>query len=137
MTNEDLDRAMRFVLENQAQFGANMQVIEEKLQEIEDKQNRAAIQHAALEDVVMKLAQSHVELVNSHKQLADSHARITDSHARITDSHARLVDSHTQLADSQKRLAEAQAETQERLDAFIVFFEKYISSRNGGDRPPH
>ena len=129
MTNEDLDRAMRFVLENQAQFGANMQVIEEKLQEIEDKQNRAAIQHAALEDVVMKLAQSRVELVNSHKQLADSHARITDSHAR-------LVDSHTQLADSQKRLAEAQAETQERLDAFIVFFEKYISSRNGGDRPP-
>ena len=38
------------------------------------------------------------------------------------------------LAEGFKRLQQAQTESQERLDAFIVFVEKYISSRNGGQR---
>jgi hypothetical protein len=65
------------------------------------------VQHAAIEDVMMTLAKSHVTLVQSHKE----------------------------LAEAQKRLAEAQAETGGRLNAFIVFFEKYIN-RHNGDEPP-
>jgi len=101
MTHEEMERTMQFILEHQARFDANMERIEEKLDQL-------TVKHAALEDVVMKLAESHIQLVNSHKS----------------------------LADSQRRLTEVQTETGERLDAFIVFVEKYISSRNGGE-PPH
>ena len=46
----------------------------------------------------------------------------------------KLAQSHLQLVDSHKRLADAQAHTDERLDAFISFVQKYISSRNGGQQ---
>ena len=59
-----------------------------------------------LGDVMLKLADSHVLLVNSHKQLADAHARSEQAHRQL----------------------------EERVDAFIVFVEKYISSRNGGEK---
>ena len=59
-----------------------------------------------LGDVMLKLADSHVLLVNSHKQLADAHARSEQAHRQL----------------------------EERVDAVIVFVEKYISSRNGGEK---
>ena len=53
---------------------------------------------------------------------------------KLADSHVLLVNSHKELAEGFKRLQQAQTESQERLDAFIVFVEKYISSRNGGQQ---
>ena len=53
---------------------------------------------------------------------------------KLADSHVLLVNSHKELAEGFKRLQQAQTESQERLDAFIVFVEKYISSRDGGQR---
>ncbi len=104
MIYEEMERTMRFILDQQAQISANVQRHDENLLVIETKLQ-------GLEDVVLKLADSHVLLVNSHKELA----------SRLAESHARLE--------------EAQAETQERLNPFIVSVEKYISSRNGGERP--
>jgi len=112
MTNDELDRINRiernleFIAEHQARFESHRQQMEEQqrrteanLDRTEANLDRLTIQHAAREDVVMKLAQSHVQLVDSHR-----------------------------------RLAEAQAHTDERLDAFIIFVEKYISGRNGGQQ---
>ena len=53
---------------------------------------------------------------------------------KLADSHVLLVNSHKELAEGFKRLQQVQTESQERLDAFIVFVEKYISSRNGGQQ---
>ena len=103
MTYEEMERTMQFILEQQAQISGNVQRHDENLLAIETKLQ-------GLEEVVLKLADSHVLLVNSHKELA------------------------SRLAESHGRLEEAQAETQERLNAFIVFVEKYISSRNGGQQ---
>ena len=102
---------MQFVLDQQVQIAANVQRHDEHLSRLEANMERLEANMEGLEDVVLKLANSHVLLVNSHKEL------------------------DSRLEDAFKRLAAAQAETQERLDAFIVFVEKYISSRNGGERP--
>ncbi|HEV2175854.1 MAG TPA: hypothetical protein VGW33_01415 [Terriglobia bacterium] len=115
MTNEELERFQRiertleFIVGNQAHFDANqtrfdadMQQIKEIQRKTDERLDRVVVQHAALEGVVMTLAQSHVELINSHK-----------------------------------RLAEAEAELKDRVDSFITFVEKYISSRNGGEQRPH
>ena len=114
MTNEErgrfqrIERNMEFIVQHQAEFDVNLRRIEQM--------------HAALEEVVMKLAQSHSELVNSHKALADAAA----------ESERRLTQSHERLEAAQAKLAAAQAETGERLDAFMAFFKKYLSGRNGG-----
>lgn len=111
MTNEDTERIQRiernieFILEQQVRLDIKMQEVEEQQRKTESSLDRLVVQHSALEDVVLKLAQSHVELVNSHKA----------------------------LADSQRKLTDAQAELKDRVDAFITFVEKYISSRNGGE----
>jgi len=99
MTFEEMERTMQFILEQQAQISGNVQRHDENLLVIETKLQ-------GLEEVVLKLADSHVLLVNSHKELAEGF----------------------------KRLQQAQTGSQERLDAFIVFVEKYISSRNGGQQ---
>lgn len=99
MTFQEVERAIQFMLENQARFDAGMHQMNEQQQKTQATLDRVAIQHAALDDVVLKLAQSHIELVNSHKELTEAGKR-----------------------------------TEERLDAFILFVEKYISSRNGGEQ---
>jgi primosomal protein N'' len=99
-----MERTMQFMLEHQARFDAKM--------------DRIAVQHVALEEVVMKLAQSHVKLVESHQQLAESHQQLNQ-----------------QLAASERRLAEAQVATSEKLEGFIAFVERYLSSRDDGEVP--
>lgn len=99
MTNEEFERFKDFTVQNQARFDSDMQQMRELQRKTDERLDRIVVQHAALEGVVMTLAQSHVELVNSHKVMA-----------------------------------EAQAELKDRVDAFITFVEKYISSRNGGEQ---
>ena len=58
---------------------------------------------------------------------------------RLTEAQLR-TDSRMEVLESKMaELAEVQKETGERLNAFIVFVEKYISSRNGGTQgsKPH
>lgn len=43
-----------------------------------------------------------------------------------------LIDHQTALDERMAELAAAGKETEERLNAFIAFVEKYISGRNGG-----
>jgi len=106
MTFEEMERTMQFILDQQARISGNIQWHDEHLSRIEVNMERLGGNMQRLEDVVLKLADSHILLVNSHKE----------------------------LAEALKRLQEAQTETQERLNAFIVFVEKYISSRNGGEK---
>jgi chromosome segregation ATPase len=104
MTDEDLERFQRiernldFMVQNQARFDARMSQIEDSLAQV-------TLKHAGLEDIVMRLAESHVELVKSHKELADSERRLN----------LEMVD------------------LKDRVDAFITFIEKYISSRDSGE----
>lgn len=111
MTNEEMERTMQFILQQQAQFSADILQIREVLGEqsrLLTTQNQAIV---SVVGMIGKLteAQMHAE-------------------RRIATLETNMGEIETKMA----ALAEAGKETEERLNAFIVSVEKYISSRNGG-----
>ncbi len=110
MTSEEMERTMQFVRQQQAQFSTDIQQMNGVLatqSQLLSTQNQAIV---AVVGMIGKLteAQTHAE-------------------GRI----ATLETKMTELGTKMAALAEAGKETEDRLNAFIVFVEKYISSRNG------
>jgi prefoldin subunit 5 len=114
MTPEQMERTIQFILEAQAQLTANMQ-----------KHDELIVRHD-------EAIASHDEAIASHDEAIARHDQEIQT---VTDLIGRLALAETNLVAQMNRLAEAQAETTERLNAFITFVEKYISSRNGGPQP--
>jgi chromosome segregation ATPase len=111
MTNEELERIQRiernmdFIVEHQAKFEVEIARINETL----NRHNEALDRHA---ESLAGLLQVSRALIND--QVAAG---------------GRLA----ALEEKQARADERVAELAEKVDAFITFVEKYISSRNGGE----
>jgi hypothetical protein len=107
MSNEEMNKKMEFIVEQQAQFAADIQVMREvqaqdaKLLKEQDRK---------LSDAVVTV----VGLIGSLTQAQTS----TDGRINV-------------LADSFNRLAQAQARTEESLKILINVVERHISG-NGG-----
>ena len=104
MTNDEIERAIAFIVKQQAQVGADMQKLAESQAGTEQK----------LGAVVDLLS----ELTKSQLQMAEAQVR-TDS---------RMAE----LAQAQKRTDEAMAETSDRLNSLIVVVERYFSNGRRG-----
>lgn len=110
MTNEEMQRKMEFIVEQQAQFAVNMQKLEET-------QARAEQRTGELEGAL-------VTVVNLVGQLAEAQVR-TD--ARLS----QLATEVAEVAKAQKRTEAALAETSERLNSLIIVVERYFSNGRG------
>ncbi|MBI1941925.1 MAG: hypothetical protein HYS33_10510 [Acidobacteria bacterium] len=108
MTPQEMERTMQFIVQQQAQFTADMHQVGERLREEER--------------VLTAQNQAIVGMVGMMGELREVQA-----------SHEKRL---TALETAMKELAAAGKETEERLNAFIVFVEKYISSRNDGNQNP-
>ncbi len=95
MSEEERQRQMDFIVNQQAQFTANIQQLQEVQIAAEQRMTR-------LESVVVRLAN-------------DTETKF----AALADSHIRLVDAQTHTEAALARLADAQAHTDQRLDALI------------------
>jgi hypothetical protein len=93
---DDLEKTMRFIVEQQAQFSVDIQQIREVL-----STHSGAI----------------VTVVNLVGKLAEAQAA---AQVRVSGLETKMLE-----------LAAAGKETEARLNAFIVFVEKYISSHDG------
>ncbi len=111
MTHEEMERAIEFILKQQAQFSADIQRINDTL----DRHNEAFGKHT---EAIVALTGWHGKLVEAQIQLIE----VQQGHD------ARIATIETKIAE----LAEAGKRTDERLDALITTVERYISSRNGG-----
>ena len=103
MTNEELEKTMQFIVEQQAQFAAN-------IQRIEEERERDSARTTRLEEsfhLLVQLAGSHDERLVT---LAEAQIRASEQIAAIN---------------------ERTGETDERLNALIAVVERYISSRGG------
>lgn len=110
MSEEEINRRIEFILEQQAQFVAD-------LQSLRDVQ---AADSAFMRESYHTLTGAVTTLVNLVGRLAEAQER-TD--AKIAE-----------LAQAQARTDERLAQTNERLNIFINVVERYIS-RNGGNKP--
>src|SRR5438552_2788346 len=115
-----MKKTMQFIIEQQAQFAADIQRLRESHQ---------------------KLAESHQRLTEGQQRLTESQAKLAEAALANTGMIGRIMNILDRLAQAQTQLAEAQARTDakvaemaERLDAFIVTVERYITERRNGKR---
>ncbi len=113
MTDEEMarmERNMQFIVEQQAQFAADMQQVREVL----SSQNQAIV---TVVGMVGRLAEIQSEFEKNVE-------------ARF----ARLEDKVGGLAGTLAEYGELAKGTEGRLNAFITYVEKYISSRDGANK---
>lgn len=103
MTFEEMERTMHFILEQQAKFDADVAEL------------RAAI--GDVKETAAKHNESIVGLLKISRTLIDSQIAAEGRMAKIEEKMAEL--------------AAAEKRTDERLDSFIDFFERYMSRNSG------
>jgi uncharacterized coiled-coil protein SlyX len=59
MTNEDMQKAMQFILEQQAQFAANQQQVSERVSRLETNMAEMARAQTHMNEVVTVMADTH------------------------------------------------------------------------------
>ena len=106
--NDDMQKTMQFILEQQAQFAVNLQKSEARLTRLE----------VNMEERVTRLEVSMEERVT---RLEENMAEMARSQTHMNEVVAVMVDTHTH--------------TEEKLDAFIGVLERYISSNQNGSAP--
>ena len=114
MSEEDINRKLEFIIEQQAQFVADIQ----SLREVQ------AADSAFMRESYRSLTGAVTTIVDLVGKLAQAQER-TD---------AKLAELASRTDANIAELAETQARTDERLNIFINIVERYIS-RNGGNKP--
>lgn len=103
MDEEKINNTIESLLQNQAQFYANLQMMQEANKDAEKR--------------ISVLERATVNLYNA-----------TTKTSETVDKLAEKID---KLADSQKETDERLRETDERLNAVIFMVEKFLSGQNG------
>jgi hypothetical protein len=111
MNEEELSRKMEFIVDQQAQFAADIQVMRE------------------VHDADTKL------LKEQYRNFSDAVVALVGSVDRIARAQERTDEKMAQLAVAQMRTDEKVAEVAERLNVFIGVVERYISG-NGNKSSP-
>jgi chromosome segregation ATPase len=118
MADEEMQRTMRFILEQQAQLTVSMGLLTEKVDQ--------------LSGTVDKLSNTVDRLSGTVEGLSDKVDRTADGIAAlltIAEIHEREIEA---LKESVSAVDERGRETDERLNALINTVERYISERRNG-----
>jgi hypothetical protein len=125
MTNEELERAMQFILEQQAQFTASQQQVGERVSRLETNMADMARAHAEMNEAITVMGRAHAEMNEAITVIGRAQAETDEA---VTD----MRRSQTHLNEVVAVMLDTHRHTEERLDAFIGVLERYISEgRNG------
>jgi uncharacterized phage infection (PIP) family protein YhgE len=115
MNNEEFDRKMAFIVEQQAQFAAEIQQLQESQVQLQESQART-------DQVVAQTA----AVVGEAGEVVTRLAKVT--HAGFTEVNAKI----NALVDAQIRTEESLSRTNENLRNFIAVVDRRFSDgRNG------
>jgi hypothetical protein len=118
MTGEEMERAIAFILEQQAQFAANQQRHEETLLNHE----KIMLNHE-------KIMLNHEEFMRDHEETM---RRVEAAQELTTLQVQHLGGAMIELTEAHTRTENTVAETNEKLNALIDTVERHISEgRNG------
>src|SRR3989442_15849248 len=105
MSREDMQRTIDFILNQQAQFATNIQLLRETQTQLVISQGKAEARMDRIEEVVLR----SVVVI---ERLADAMDRTDGSVAEIAGSVAAIADAQAQTEASIRKLADAQARTE-------------------------
>lgn len=152
MSNEEMNKKMEFIVEQQAQFAVDMKVMREVQAADANllKQNMGVLQelYHNLSDAVItvvglvgKVAQAQLradERINVLTQAqVNTDGRIkalAEAQTRSDASFNLLAQAQTRTDESIRLLTQAQSRTEERLNIFINVVERYISGNGGSEK---
>ena len=106
MTNEQIEQRIEFIIEQQAQFSSDIQV----LREIQASDSKM--------------------LKEQYRHLSDAVVAVVGLVGKIAEAQERTDVRVSELAVKVSELADAQARSEERLNVFINVVERYIN-KNG------
>jgi hypothetical protein len=122
MNNEEFDRKMAFIVEQQAQFAADIQQLQESQAQLQESQAQFQESQARTDQVVAQTA----AVVGEVGEVVTRLAKVT--HAGFTEVNAKI----NALVDAQIRTEESLTRTDEHLRNFIAVVDRRFSEgRNG------
>ena len=129
MNNEEIERKMNFIVEQQAQFASNIQQLQESQARTEQVVARTSETVAHTSDSVAQTAQTVAQVVDVASRLADvTQLGFTEMKAGFTEVNAKI----NALVDAQIRTEERVARTNETLTNFIAVVDRrFRDDRNG------
>ncbi len=123
----DVEGTMQFILEQQAQFASDIQMIKETAR-AQQEQFGSEIGRisSALAGINGAIARTNEVVLD----VATAQERANEILATLAERHIELADSHHLLADAHKLLADAHMQTEERLRVLIDTVERHIANHN-------
>ena len=121
MNNEEFDRKMAFIVEQQAQFASDIQLLQESQAQLQESQARTDQVVAQTAEVVGQMGEVVTRLANV------THAGFTEVSAKIN----ALVDAQIRTEENLIRTDKNVAGTDESLKTLIAVVDRYLSGRNG------
>ncbi|MDX6529328.1 MAG: hypothetical protein QOH41_1618 [Blastocatellia bacterium] len=112
MTNEEIGQRIEFIIEQQAQFTSDIQILREV---------------QAADNALLK---------EQHRNLSDAVVAVVGMVGRLAEAQERTDRGVSDLAEKVSELTDAQARTDERLNIFINVVEKYRSAATGTTAQP-
>jgi|SRR5688572_12416591 len=153
MSNEEMNKKMEFIIEQQAQFALDMKVMREVQAQdaklLKEETNGLKEQYWKLSDAVItavglvgKIAQAQMRADDRINVLTQAQANTDDRISALAEAQTRsdasfnlLAQAQTRTDESIKLLTQAQTRTDERLNIFINVVERYISGNGGAESP--
>jgi peptidoglycan hydrolase CwlO-like protein len=122
MTNEEMQRAVEFILNQQAQFAADIQKLQESQQQLQESQQQ--------------LQESQQKLHESQQQLHESQLKLNESQAETNQLLSRLAavtvkgfeDTNAKI----NALVDAQMRTDETVRDLTAVVDRYFRGRQNG-----
>ena len=121
MHNEEFDRKMAFIVEQQAQFASDIQLLQVSQAQLQESQART-------DQVVAQTAEAVGQMGEVVTRLANvTHAGFTEVNAKIN----ALVDAQIRTEEHLIPTDKNVASTDESLKTLIAVVDRYLSGRNG------
>src|ERR1044072_3129405 len=135
MNNEEFDRKMAFIVEQQAQFASDIQQLQESQAQLQKSQARTEQVVAQTAAAVAQSAETIGQVVDVVTRLANvTHAGFTEGNAKIKALVDAQIRPEENLARTEKNLARTDknvASTDESLKKLIAVVNRHLSERNG------
>ncbi len=133
MSNENIEKRIEFIIEQQAQFTSDMNLLKDSQTQLTARVDRLACQVEALAEIQAQ-AETRLSRVEESFVLLVQMARITDERLdNLSEKMGMLTEAQARTDNKLADLAEAQTHTDERLNTLINVIERYISKGSNGN----